>query len=425
MSPCHWLRVIDTLPVPVYDHFVQTTTLPSHTDQFTPPEFMKFADVAESLTVAGARVFGVSVETYVNWRWHMGQQITKSESALRFVNLDESESRGFRELEAIFHAGVTPYYMSLMGHHDETQLCPIRLQALPRAEELMDLVGVPDPLLEKEHSPVREVVHVYPDRVAFCVAQLCPVYCRYCYRKRRDEETGLHFNRTIVDRGIAYIASNSAITDVLITGGDPFIASDGAIESLVSRVRAIPHVEIIRFGTRTPVTLPYRVTDQLGKMLAKYHPIFVNTHFNCAKELTPEAAQAVANLVNNGIPVGNQSVFLKGVNDTYESMHGLLKGLLRMRVRPYYLFHPHNVEGTAHLRPTVDEGLAIMRKLRGNITGMGIPSYIIDTPSGKVPIGHNHVLGREGECLILEDVRGEIWRERGVIKKQENVPPLN
>ena len=345
----------------------------------------------------------------------MGQQVRDIDGASRRISLEPSESSGFSELDEIFHAGVTPYYMALMKPKSGTKTCPIRLQALPRVEELYDKVGVPDPLLEKEHSPVREVVHVYPDRVAFCVAQLCSVYCRYCYRKRRDDEVGLHFNRGILDRGIAYIESNKAIRDVLITGGDPFIASDAAIDSLLNRIRAIPHVEIIRFGTRTPVTLPYRVTDDLGKILAKYHPVFVNTHFNCAEELTEEAAQAVANLVNNGVPVGNQSVLLKGVNDTAESMMALLRGLLKMRVKPYYLFHPHNVAGTEHLRPTIDTGLSIMKQLRGNITGMAIPTYIVDTPSGKVPIGHNHILGRDGQDILLEDIRGEIWRERGVI----------
>jgi lysine 2,3-aminomutase len=241
------------------------------------------------------------------------------------------------------------------------------------------------------------------------------VYCRYCFRKRRDDEAGLHFNRRIVDRGIAYIAANPAIRDVLVTGGDPFIASDDAILSLVERLRAIPHVEIIRFGTRTPVTLPYRVTKHLADELARFHPIWVNTHFNCAEEVTPEAAQAVANLVNAGIPVGNQSVLLKGINDDPERMMALLRALLRIRVRPYYLFHPHLVEGTAHLRVPVDQGLRLMRALRGNITGLGIPTYIVDTPSGKVPLMPNHVLGSDGEDLLLSDVRGQIHREKAAL----------
>ena len=384
-------------------------------DKFAPEEFRRLADDSESITVRGARLFKTDVDNFINWRWHMRHQVSSIEQAMKFMDLDVAEQEGFRELDQIFNAGVTPYYMALARPHEAGKPCPIRLQALPRSEELSDRYGTADPLKEKEHSPVREVVHLYPDRVAFCVAMLCPVYCRYCYRKRRDDEEGLHFNRAIIDKGIEYIASNPSIRDVLITGGDPFIASDSAIENLLARIRQIPHVEIIRFGTRTPVTLPYRVTRSLAAMIAKYHPVYVNTHFNCAEELTPEAQIAIRNLVDHGIPVGNQSVLLKNVNDSYERMHELLRGLLKIRVRPYYLFHPHNVEGTEHLRPSVDVGMAIMRKLRGNITGFGIPSYIIDTPSGKVPVSHNHVLGRDGEDLILEDVRGEIWRERGVL----------
>jgi len=277
--------------------------------------------------------------------------------------------------------------------------------------ELDNRQGLKDPLGEVPHSPVREVVQVYPDRVAFCVAQLCPVYCRYCFRKRRDEEEGLHFNRKIVDRGIEYIAANPAIRDVLITGGDPFIASDQAIISLTERIRAIPHVDIIRFGTRTPVTLPYRVTKKLAQALAKFHPIWLNTHFNCVEEITPEAARAVAHLVDAGIPVGNQSVLLKGVNDSVEKLLALSRALLKIRVRPYYLFHPHLVEGTEHLRISVDQGVALIKGMRGNITGFGIPTFIVDTPSGKVPVMPQHVLGRDGNDLILEDVRGQIWRE--------------
>ncbi len=401
-------------PNPTTSDSVSQASSSEPSEIFSPAEFLDIARDDNSVTARAAKLFKTTPETFVNWRWQMRHQVTSLAEAREWIDMNEAESLGFSKLDQIFHAGVTPYYLSLAKQDTSSQLCPIRLQALPRVEELNDRYGVSDPLLEKEHSPVREVVHLYPDRVAFCVAQLCPVYCRYCYRKRRDNESGLHFNRAIIDRGIEYIASNKAIRDVLITGGDPFIASDGAIESLLERIRAIPHVEIIRFGTRTPVTLPYRVTQRLAKIISRFHPVFVNTHFNCQEELTLEAKVAIENLVNHGIPVGNQAVLLKGVNDSYERMHALLRGLLMMRARPYYLFHPHNVEGTEHLRPSVDVGLSIMRKLRGNITGFAIPSYIIDTPSGKVPIGHNHILGRDGEDIILEDVRGEIWREKGV-----------
>ncbi len=381
-----------------------------------PEEFLQFAEQPASITARTAEKFATTPQNFVNWRWQMKHQVASYEQASAILVLTPREKTGFEKLGHLFNAGITPYYMGLMAPRldDESEECPIRLQALPRAEEMVDRLGVKDPLSEVPHSPVREVVHVYPDRVAFCVAQLCPVYCRYCFRKRRDEEVGLHFNRTIIDNGIAYIASNPAIRDVLITGGDAFMASDQALENLLQRLRAIPHVEIIRFGTRTPVTLPYRVTTQLAETLARYHPVYVNTHFNCAEEISPEAAQAVANLVNRGIPVGNQAVLLRGVNDSPEKMMALCRRLLQIRARPYYVFHPHAVEGTEHLRISVRRGLEIMKSLRGNITGLGIPTYALDTPSGKVPIQHNYMLGHDGDDLILETIRGEIWREKGV-----------
>lgn len=375
----------------------------------SPQEFLPYFQSNESVSARGAKLFKVTPEQFVNWRWQMKHQLQK-ESDFPENFLSDRESEGFSSLEALFRAGSTPYYVSLMK---EEASCPIRLQAIPRSEELSDALGEKDPLHEKLHSPVPEVVHLYPDRVAFVVAMLCPVYCRYCYRKRRDEESGLHFNRNIIARGLDYIASNKAIRDVLITGGDPFMTSDESLEHIVKSLRAIPHVEIIRIGTRTPVTLPYRVTKDLCTMLSQYHPIWVNTHFNCVEEMTPEASQALQNLVNAGIPVGNQTVLLKGVNDSSEKMMELCRALLRNRVRPYYVFHPHLVEGTEHLRPSVKKGLAIMKSLRGKISGMAIPTYIVDTPSGKVPIQHNYILGQEGEDLILETPNGDIWREKG------------
>lgn len=401
---------------PLQNESAEQKPLPSEDPSgfYIPEEFLPLAEDRNSLTSRMAARFGVEPKVFLNWRWHMKHQVIDGAAAARVLDLKEQESRGFQELGHLFNAGITPYYMGLMLPRLEEDECPIRLQALPRIEELKDSLGVADPLSEVAHSPVREVVQVYPDRVAFCVAQLCPVYCRYCFRKRRDEEVGLHFNRAIIDKGIDYITKNPAIRDVLITGGDSFVASDSAIEGLLERISAIPHVEMIRFGTRTPVTLPYRVTNRLGKILAKYHPVFVNTHFNCAEEITPEAAQAVANLVNNGVPVGNQAVLLRGVNDTPEKMMALCRALLRIRVRPYYVFHPHSVQGTEHLRVSVRRGMEVMKSLRGNITGLGIPAYIMDTPSGKVPLQHNYMLGHEGSDLILETIRGGIWREKDV-----------
>jgi lysine 2,3-aminomutase len=373
-------------------------------------EFLQFCQLDSAISSRGLSLFNVSAEQFVNWRWQMKHQLQTPEDFPKALSLSVEENEGFASLQKLFRAGLTPYYAALMK---EDASCPIRLQALPRSEEFTDFLGKADPLEERLHSPVAEVVHLYPDRVAFCVAMLCPVYCRYCYRKRRDEETGLHFNRAIITRGLDYIRSNPAIRDVLVTGGDPFISSDESIEHLVKSLREIPHVEIIRFGTRTPVTLPYRVTKTLCKILSKYHPIWVNTHFNCVEEITAEAIQALNNLVDAGIPVGNQSVLLRGINDSVEKMMDLCRTLVRHRVRPYYLFHPHLVEGTEHLRPSVSKGLAIVKGLRGKLSGFAIPTYIVDTPSGKVPIQHNYILGQDGQDLLLETPRGDIWREKG------------
>ncbi|MEZ4743297.1 MAG: KamA family radical SAM protein [Bdellovibrionota bacterium] len=374
----------------------------------------KFADLAkqdESITAKCAKLFGVSINTFCNWRWQMKNQIQDRKEAEKIISLLKEEQSGFETLNELFHIGVTPYYLGLIALGKDK--AAIRRQALPSQLELSDHLGQQDPLDEVGHSPVKEVVHLYPDRVAFCVAQLCPVYCRYCFRKRRDSEKGLHFNRNIIKNGIDYISSNKAIKDVLITGGDPFIASDQAIEGLLQQLSAIEHVEVVRFGTRTPVTLPYRVTKTLANILAKYHPVWLNTHFNSAEEITVEASLAISNLVDAGIPVGNQAVLLKGVNDSDEKMKELCLALVKNRVRPYYVFHPHMVEGTKHLRVPVSKGLSIMKSLRGNISGFAIPTYALDTPSGKIPLSHNYILGYDGNDILVEGIRGEIWREVG------------
>lgn len=386
------------------------------------PEFLELASTERAVfTKSAANHFGATIHQFTNWRWQMKHQIRTLADAKSLIDLSQSEIDGFKGLGNLFIAGITPYYASLCQPiprqeiDSPTSTCPIRLQAIPRSAEFSDQLGIKDPLLEEAHSPVKEVVHVYPDRVAFCVAQLCPVYCRYCFRKRRDDEVGLHFNRSIVQRGIDYIASNPAIKDVLITGGDPFIASDQAIDSLLSKIRSIPHVEIIRFGTRTPVTLPYRVTRKLAKIISQYHPVWLNTHFNCEEEITPEASLAIENLISHGIPVGNQAVLLKGINDSKEQMIKLCRRLLKERIRPYYVFHPHRIEGTEHLRVSVKRGMKIMKSLRGNITGFGIPTYALDTPSGKIPLNHNYTIKEDGNDLLIESLHGEIWREKGAL----------
>lgn len=374
------------------------------------------------ITARGARLFGVSEEQFSNWRWQMKHQVQSATDLAGIFALTGNEKEAFGALNETFHAGITPYYVALMDALNPD--CPVRLQAMPRLEELKDRIGVSDPLNEVANSPVKEVVHVYEDRVAFCVAQLCPVYCRYCFRKRRDEEVGLHFNPRIVDAGIEYIRSNTGIRDVLITGGDPLIAQDGALENLLARLREIDHVEILRIGTRVPVTLPYRITDALADMLARFHPIWVNTHFNCIEELTPEAACALDTLLRRGIPVGNQSVLLKGVNDSFDRLRGLVEGIVRMRARPYYLYQAQVVEGTEHLRVPIEKGLDLMRALRGRTTGFAIPQYVLDTPDGKVPLSPNQVVGRDGQDVVVETIKKTRWREPNPLDGYEAIGPL-
>jgi lysine 2,3-aminomutase len=378
---------------------------------FVVPNELHFKTAAnkKNITQYGAQLFAVSEEKFSSWHWQMKHQIFSPEQLFAIVELTENEKSAFVKLKQKFQAGISPYSIAVINFENVND--PVRLQLLPRLEELHDKIGVSDPLQEVNNSPVKEMVHVYKDKVAWCVAQLCPVYCRYCFRKRRDEEEGLHYNPKIIEAGLEYIASNKNIRDVLITGGDPFIANDASIENLLSRLRAIEHVEIIRFGTRTPVALPYRITENLAKILEKHHPVWINTHFNCVEELTPEAASAIDTLTKHGIPVGNQSVFLRQVNDSYESMRSLLNGLIRLRVRPYYIYHPQIVEGTEHLRIPIEKGIDIMKALRGNTSGFAIPQYVLDTPTGKIPISPNHVIGRQGDHFVLEQLNQQPWAE--------------
>ncbi len=366
-----------------------------------------------TITELGAKLFGVSEEKFSDWKWQLKNQVRTRKEAVAVLELTEDEERAFSEVEPLFNIGISPYAMSLMASMQQRgeDITALKLQLIPRLAELSDANGKKDPLEESANSPVKEVVQAYPDRVAFCVSNLCPVYCRYCFRKRRDEEEGLHYNRKIIEEGVNYIASNENIRDVLITGGDPFIASDQTIENLLEKIRAIPHVEVIRFGTRTPVAMPQRITDDLVGILKKYHPLWLNTHFNTEEELTPEACEALRKLADAGIPLGNQTVLLRGVNDSTEKMLRLCRKLIRNRVRPYYIFYPHMIEGTEHLRVHYKKGIEILKGMRGKISGFGIPQYILDTPSGKISLSHNHILKEDGKDLILEDLNGNPWRE--------------
>jgi lysine 2,3-aminomutase len=291
---------------------------------------------------------------------------------------------------------------------------------VPRLDELEpDIVGVVDPLEEVAHSPVKNLIHNYEDRVAFCVTAECAIYCRYCLRKRMVGDADFFMRKGELQEAIDYIAAHDEIRDVLITGGDPLTFNESNLEWLLSRLRAIDHVELIRFGSRMPVKLPYRITDALCALLERYHPIWVNTHFNHPKELTDDAAAAIARLKNAGVPVGNQTVLLRGINDDPATMKALCEGLVRMRVRPYYLYQAQVIGGTAHFRTAIERGMAIMRQLRGRTSGFAIPTYVLDTPFGKVPLNRSYVKGRCDDHVIMESYEGRLWAEPNPIPPGE------
>lgn len=340
----------------------------------------------------------------------MQHRIHDVETLRRYIHPTEDELAAIEATKAVFRWNITPYYASLMDPDDPN--CPIRKQVVPRLEELEpDLVGVVDPLEEVAHSPVKNLIHNYRDRVAFCVTSECAIYCRYCLRKRMVGDADFMMRRAEHQAAIDYIAAHPEIRDVLLTGGDPLTFNEAHLEWLLRRLRAIPHVEIIRIGTRMPVKLPFRLTDELCDLLQQYHPLWINTHFNHPKELTDEAAEGLDRLLRAGIPVGNQTVLLRGINDDAETLRALSQGLVRMRVRPYYLYQAQLIGGTAHLRTSIEKGMELMEALQGTTTGFAIPKYVLDTPYGKVPLTHSYVQGRAGDHVVMKTPRGPLWAE--------------
>ena len=345
-----------------------------------------------------------------DWRWQLANRITKVEQLAEYVDLTEEEVSGIQAASGRFTWAIPPYYASLMDRKDRR--CPIRMQSVPSAEELEDDLGVADPLTEEANSPVDLIIRVYPDRVAFCVGNRCPTYCRHCLRKgTMVGKEDVDFSAARIDEGIDYIRDHGEIRDVLLTGGDPLLMPDDRIEDIISRIRAIETVEVIRIGSRTPCTLPQRITPQLCKMLSKYHPLYFNTQFNHPREITPEAETACTRLVSAGIPMGNQSVLLKGINDDLATMKTLCQQLMRIRVRPYYIYQCQTLIATRHFRTTIEAGLEIMRGLQGSTSGLAVPKYLLDTPYGKIPLMPSYIVGRDADDMVLRSYDGKIWRE--------------
>jgi len=344
-----------------------------------------------------------------DWKWQVKQTIRTARDLNRYIPLGDDEEAGIHKAEEEFTWRITPYYASLIDKND--QACPIRLQAVPSPEELEDQQGLMDPLEEEQHVPAPNVIKVYPDRIAWTISNTCPVLCRHCLRKRMVGRENFDFSREAREAALDYIAKTPAIRDVLITGGDPLMYGDDLIEEILSRLRAIPHVEIIRIGSRTLCTMPQRITQKLADMLKKYHPLYINTQFNHPRELTPESIEACSRLADAGIPLGNQSVLLKGINDTPEVMTELVQKLLAARVKPYYLYQAQLLAGTAHFRTPVERGMAIIENLRGYTSGMAVPRFVLDTPYGKVPMSPNYIEKRDDEAVYLRNFEGKVWRE--------------
>ena len=364
----------------------------------------------------------VSSKEWNDWQWQLSNRITKITELEKYINLTKLERKGIDSAGTNFRWAITPYYASLMDKSDPS--CPLRIQQIPSIQELLDKSGLPDPLSEKDNSPVDSIVHVYPDRVAFKITNICPTYCRYCFREYFVGNINEHHTRGKIQEGLEYIRQKPEIRDVLVTGGDPLLFSDNRLAKLLGEIRAIKHVEIIRLGTRTLCTLPQRITKNLCSILEKYHPIWLNTHFNHPNELTHEAHEACSLLLKHGVPIGNQTVLLKGVNDSIKIMKRLVHGLLKMRVRPYYIFQCQLLEGTSHLRTSIEKGLEILKYLQGYTTGFGVPEYVLDTPYGKVPLSQNHILGRINDQVVVKTYNGKIWRELNPLEKPNPVVKL-
>ena len=309
-------------------------------------------------------------------------------------------------LDKFFQARINPYYLSLIRYPGD----PIWLQCVPDIAELEDIDAPEDPLNEDDMSPVPNITHRYPDRALFLVTSQCGLYCRFCTRKRKVGDQSKISMRTL-DSAFRYLEQHTEISDVILSGGDPLMLTDNMLEKILIRLRQIKHIQIIRLGTKMPCVLPHRITPQLCEMLKKYHPIYVNTHFNHPWELTEESRRACALLTDAGVPVGNQCVLMKGVNDNAETMKELMKGLLAMRVRPYYIYQADLTKGANHFRTPLSKGMEIMDKLRGHISGLAVPQFVIDAPGGggKIPMLPNYVISQDDEKIVLRNFKYNIY----------------
>jgi lysine 2,3-aminomutase len=366
------------------------------------------AIVSQTSTPFPGPFSSVSAIEWNDWRWQMRNSVRSREALESVIPLTADEKAACQETAGVFRMGITPYYLSLID--PAHPFCPVRMQAIPqRAESRFHEGELLDPLGEDKHRPVSAIVHKYPDRVLFLALDTCPVYCRHCTRRRITKGGEADLQKDELRRGIDYIASHPEIRDVLISGGDPFLLSDARLEELLQALRQIPHVEMIRIGTRVPVCLPMRVTDDLARMLRRYAPLFVVTHFNHAKEITPEARAACELLVDRGVPVENQAVLMRRINSDARIIRELNHECLKMRVRPYYLHQLDVAQGLEHLRTPISKGVEILQALRGHTTGLAVPHLAVDLPDGggKVTLQPDYVVERRSDATVFKNYKGE------------------
>ncbi len=345
-------------------------------------------------------------EKWMDWRWQLAHRLNTVEELEKVINLTDAERKAL-SAKGLFRVDITPYFASLIDPDDPN--CPVRKQVIPTATEMVPFQSMmEDSLAEDKHSPVPGLVHRYPDRVLMLVTTQCASYCRYCTRSRIVGDPTQTFSRKEFDAQIEYIEKTPQIRDVLLSGGDPMTLAPKTLDMILARLRAIPHVEIIRIGSRVPVFLPMRVTQEFADMVAKYHPFWLNIHVNHPKEITPELAAAADRLTRAGVPLGNQSVLLAGVNDSVHIQRKLVHELVKIRVRPYYLYQCDLVEGSGHFRTSVSKGIEIIEGLRGHTSGYAVPVYVIDAPGGggKIPVQPNYVVSQAPGKTVLRNFEG-------------------
>lgn len=345
-----------------------------------------------------------------DWQWQISNRISSLSHLERMISLSDDEIRALRSSEGKLPLGITPYYAGLISADDPLQ--PLRRTMIPTTDEFIRTPGeADDPLHEEDQSPVPGLVHRYPDRALLLVLDFCSAYCRYCTRSRVVGKRSIFPSKKRLERAIEYIAQTPSIHDVILSGGDPLTLSDDRLDWILTRLRQIPHLDIIRIGTKVPAVLPQRVTGKLTRTLKKHHPLWMSLHFTHPEECTPESYRACAMLADAGIPLGSQTVLLKGINDDPGVMKDLVYHLLRMRVRPYYLYQCDPITGSGHFRTPVEKGLEIIRSLRGFVSGYAVPTYVVDAPGGggKIPLMPDYRAGRSEEGLLLRNYEGRLF----------------